>query len=625
MRSKAEERTERTRHGIAYLLAAACVLHACAEEAMVTELPDTTLQTRDADELFAGDIPTLELRMIDETWRQFMAAGYEEQYSAADLRYDGKYVGRIAVRVKGQYTIELCYPDEELICDKLSLRLKFDAADEELRFFGLKRLGLHSMTRDPSHVRERLAYDLFRAMDVPASRTSWALLKVNGESRGLFAMVEEIDGVFTDDRFHGHGDGDLYKEVWPTSLSEAYYREGLETNEESADVGKVVEFARALTEPEDAADRLSVLGNYMDRDALARYMAVDDAVSNWDGVTTFYDDHGGHNHNFFLYADEPGESPPFVLIPWDMDNTFQAANWRNSAPGWREPVDDCDELRSGLHPAGCDPLLSALLLDQQRYTSAVNELLAGPFDEEHVLERIDEHARVIEDFIPADRFGPSVEVWRNDVAELKRNIPLLRERLEVFSRGETVRRVGVDPQQRNDFDDATPLEVELGISVYAAEGVVGRVALGERKEIPDGDGGASSAELSGLRLAFDIPPIEGGAWISFFLPFPNGDEDLTEKHGVRFRAHIDPPTRYARLRIESSASEDTSDAWGWDLSLSESVETYELSLDDLTWSQPDSEAPQSAEEWLARANGIAFVLAGAAVKGELHVDDVEFF
>lgn len=622
MRSKVDERAGRTAHGISLLVVTAIGLHACAEESTVTELPDTSLPTRDAEELFDGDIPTFELRMINETWRQFLAAGHEEQYSEADLRYNGAYVGRIAVRVKGQYTIELCYPDEELICDKLSVRLKFDAADENRRFFGLKRLALHSMTRDPSHVRERLAYDLFRAMDVPASRTSWAMLKVNGESRGLFAMVEEIDGVFTDDRFEGHGDGDLYKEVWPTSLSEAYYREGLETNEETADVGKVVEFARALTEPEDAGERLSVLGNYMDRDALARYMAVDDAVSNWDGVTTFYDDHGGHNHNFFLYADEPGESPPFVLIPWDMDNTFQAANWRNSAPGWRDPVKDCDELQSGLHPASCDPLLSALVLDQERYAAAVNELLAGPLEEERVFEQIDEHARLIEEFIAADRFGPSVEAWKKDVAEVKRNIPLLRERLEVFARGETVRRVGVEPQQVNDFDEVTPLEVELGISVYAAEGVVGRVMLGERENPSDA---GASAELSGLRLSFDIPTAEGGPWISFLFPFPNGDEDLRERRGVRFRASINAPTPYARLRIESSASEDTSNAWGWDLALSERVATYELSLDDLTWSQPDTEPPQSTAEWLARANGIAFVLAGAKAKGELHVDDVEFY
>lgn len=586
------------------------------DEHTIVATPDPLLPKLDADDLFSGELPTFELAMVGTTWSKFRATGLNEEYSSAELRFNGKYLGQVAVRVKGQYSVGQCYPDGELACDKLSLRLKFDAHDEKLRFFGLKRLSLHSLERDVSHIRERLAYDLFRAMDVPASRSAWAKLVVDGKPQGLYSMVEDVDGVFTDDRFDKHGDGDLYKEVWPTSLDVDFYRDGIETNEETADADKILDFAKALTEPEEPADRLEVLGQYMDRDALSRYMAVDDAVANWDGVTTFYADHDGHNHNFFLYVDEPDQEPPFTLIPWDMDNTFQAANWRTRAPGWREQAKSC-ELTNGVYPPSCDPLLSALVLDQERYTAAVNELLAGPFAEDEMDAAIERHVASIEDAVADDPFGPTVEAWTRDVEEVKRNLGLLRDQLAIFATGETVRRVGVDPNQVNDYSDVTPLEVEMGISVYAAEGVKSDVAIAE--------GSADEGGLTGLTLAFDMPEVEGGPWVSFALPFPDGETDLRERTGIRFRAKGTNLPGYARLRIESGASTDPSFAWNWELQLSDDADGYELPLTDLFWPQEDQEPPVDVQTWLQHANGVSIVLAGQEGKGQLDIDDIEIY
>ena len=50
-----------------------------------------------------------------------------------------------------------------------------------------------------------LAYGLYREQGLPAPRSTWALLKVNGEDLGLFSMVEQIDGRFTAENFAGDG------------------------------------------------------------------------------------------------------------------------------------------------------------------------------------------------------------------------------------------------------------------------------------------------------------------------------------------------------------------------------------------------------------------------------------
>ena len=80
---------------------------------------------------------------------------------------------------------------------KCSLKLGFDEVDANLRFYGLKKLNFHAMNNDLSRLRERLAYFLFRRFGVPAPRAVHATLTVNGESLGLYALVEEIDSRFT--------------------------------------------------------------------------------------------------------------------------------------------------------------------------------------------------------------------------------------------------------------------------------------------------------------------------------------------------------------------------------------------------------------------------------------------
>src|SRR5690606_19142204 len=155
--------------------------------------------------------------------------------------------------------------------------------------------------RDPSALRERLAYDTYRAVGVEAPRSAWAEVVVDGSSRGLFSMVEQIDGRFTESRWPDDGDGDLYKEAWPASTDAEFYREHLENNEETADPAPLVDFAQRLAET-PAEQRLEFLAERLDVDHWLRYLAVDDALANWDGATTFYVDKGGNNHNFFLYV-----------------------------------------------------------------------------------------------------------------------------------------------------------------------------------------------------------------------------------------------------------------------------------------------------------------------------------
>jgi spore coat protein CotH len=84
---------------------------------------------------------------------------------------------------------------------KCSMKIDFDRVDPDARFYGLKKLNFHSMDRDPSMLRDRLGYSLFREFGVAAPRAMHARVLINGKLEGLHVVVEQIDGRFTDSRF----------------------------------------------------------------------------------------------------------------------------------------------------------------------------------------------------------------------------------------------------------------------------------------------------------------------------------------------------------------------------------------------------------------------------------------
>ncbi len=73
--------------------------------------------------------------------------------------------------------------------------MKFNHSVSGQRFLGLKKMTLNNMVQDPSMIHEVLAYSVFRAMGVPAPRTGYAFVRVNGAAYGVYLNVETLDDV----------------------------------------------------------------------------------------------------------------------------------------------------------------------------------------------------------------------------------------------------------------------------------------------------------------------------------------------------------------------------------------------------------------------------------------------
>ncbi len=383
-----------------------------------------------------AELRTYELTIADADWDQLNANPRDEQYVPATLTYGGQTWADIGVRYKGGYgTLTLCFDGGgNRTCPKLSLKLKFDEYVDGQRFFGLRRLNFHAMMYDDSHLRDRIAYGLFREVGVPAPRAVHARLVVNGELLGLFALIEEIDGVFTETHFDAidGGDGNLYKEVWPVSVDPAPYQAALDTNE-GASVDRMVRFAGALAAADDASFR-TTLESWTDVPTLMRYLAVDRFIDHWDGIVGWYCPGACFNHNYFWY--EQADADRMWLLPWDMDNSLQAPNPIRDTygmPDWNGSS-SCAIVTvflgiPGRAPA-CDDLirrLATVMWDD--YQAATADMLAGAAAPGVLEARIDVLAAQLADAVAEDPSGPGVAAWQSAVADLRADLAGFRARV----------------------------------------------------------------------------------------------------------------------------------------------------------------------------------------------------
>lgn len=434
--------------------------------------PGTPLPSAGIGGNLFGDTTVLEVRLtLEEADRLSLELdGDEEEYLPAaaqlSLPTGQAQLARIGVRHKGAYSLHHCFDDRTGIrsyageCARLSYKLKFDEYSAGARFDGLKRLNLHASSGDATRLRELVAYGVFRDFGIVAPRTALAKVYVNGEYEGLFIAVEEIDGRFTKAHFPAGGDGNLYKEAWPSmGLDPSDAVSALRTNEDAADVSRFMAFAQAIDGARSATFSADMAG-WLDIEHTLRYVAVDRALKNWDGIMAFYSPTSPHN--FYWYHDAEG-SDNFQLIPWDMDNTSWAFDPYMNPQGWvtAAPVPDWNAEPStcsprpvwdqnggqSITPPRCDRFLDLLAESHfARFQDISTELLEGPFAKNALLARVDRLSAALEPLVSDDPLL-SLASWRGERNNFKELLEQSHDRFAGFAARGLMRenRASVEP------------------------------------------------------------------------------------------------------------------------------------------------------------------------------------
>lgn len=251
--------------------------------------------------------------------------GQTFDYVPATVFCDGAVYRDVGARYRGNASMVMIPPD-----GKKPFKLDFNRFDRAQTFHGFTTLNLINCFRDPSMLRDKLAYDLYQKAGVPAPRATFANaeLIVEGkpkETLGFFAVIEEVNRPFLENRF-GNSDGLLVKFEITRDLEyrgddwQQYAHDHELKSKNLSDTALLIKFLKFLTkstDPEFARE----IESRLNVDRFLAWLAINTLLSDLDS-------YAGLGHNWYLYYNV--DSRRFEFIPWDVNESF--GNLQVAAP-----------------------------------------------------------------------------------------------------------------------------------------------------------------------------------------------------------------------------------------------------------------------------------------------------
>ncbi len=257
----------------------------------------------------------ISLTMAPEDWQSILDDSRGDEWRHATLVYDGVTVEDVGVRPSGESSRT---PGNA----KMSVRIRFDAFANQGKFGGVDVMKLKGQFGDDSLIRDRISFFVFRKV-MPAPKEAHGRLVVNGDLRGLYAVVE----VWESDALKEHFSeplGALYRlrgvvgtdpYLYKGDDTKAYVPAPWEQKLAKPGAGDEVipHFLQVL------ADSPTMIEPGTDVENLLTYLAANTLVTNSDGLAG---DTGVEDH-YQYYDPATGK---FFVLPWDPDNTFGSNN-----------------------------------------------------------------------------------------------------------------------------------------------------------------------------------------------------------------------------------------------------------------------------------------------------------
>jgi len=272
-------------------------------------------------------IPEIRITFAQGDWQgqlDVLKRSSDKERLMADLTIDKKEYKQVGVRYKGNSSYFSTHNDKY---QKLPFNIKISHTDKTLEIpVGVKTLKLSNVFRDPSFVREVLAYEIARKY-MPAPRCNFAKLYINGEFWGLYTNTESIDGHFLKAHF-GESDGAFFKcdpPDWQSEKSDACpdgenasltyigadwkcYQKAYELeSEDSTAWQELIELSKTITNNPNDIERI------LDVNQTLWMLAFNNTLVNLDSYT------GRLCHNYYIYRTANGQFFPLI---WDLNMAF---------------------------------------------------------------------------------------------------------------------------------------------------------------------------------------------------------------------------------------------------------------------------------------------------------------
>ncbi|HUR44600.1 MAG TPA: CotH kinase family protein [Candidatus Saccharimonadales bacterium] len=371
------------------------------QPASVERIPPVLLDTlHPAPALESQKLPVYELKMQAKALAELENSETKTNTYPATFTANGVVYEGIGVRFRGEWARS--WP-------KKPLKVIFK---KEKPFDGHHSLNLNSAWRDPSFLRETLAYGVYAMCGVPASKSRMAQVIVNGNFRGLYVEVEQPDEAFL--KRVGLPGVVLYKaasdphwaderDLGSDEVFATHYK--LETHKTNG-MSDLRMFCHDLAKTKDVT---TFFNERVDLDKYINYLVATTLVQHWDCF----------NKNHYM-AYEP-KTKKWFAVPWDLDRTF-GDHWHGGFTQAQLPILQGTRPLPG--PTGWnrmeDRFFSSPML-KAKFMKRLGEVLEQDFTSDKLFPLIDTMAAQIQEQAPMDRArwpGPARSL-QNGIAGVK--------------------------------------------------------------------------------------------------------------------------------------------------------------------------------------------------------------
>jgi hypothetical protein len=378
-----------------------------------------------SDALFdPSALRTIQLTMAPTDWEALVRDVHSNTVYPCTFAWNGIQLPQVGVRIKGQYS--------RISGTKPSLRFDFNYYTSQ-RLLQLTKLDAQAMKGDPSMMRERLIYGIFRKRGVVAPRAMHVRLEVNNAYIGLYTILDQFDqaeilrtrlgtdqGNLYKANNLGGGDATLWRGFDPAAYIDVFYDWERKQTTQPNDLIELLNFANNSTEAEFEQG----LPARLDVDELLEYCAIQQIVGNEDWMFSDVlnwrvpvERGGAWGHNYYWYFPLSGDRRCRTVV-WDVDSSM--SYWYTPEPGhWVQR-----SILLGFDRSVLSRRLFAVPAWRDAYRQKVAAILDAAFDPTETVAELDQIYEQIHVAVEQDTWRP----WNNDdfnydVARLRTDVP----------------------------------------------------------------------------------------------------------------------------------------------------------------------------------------------------------
>lgn len=276
------------------------------------EAGTVTEQSQQDQQVFVENkVVDVKITIADSDFQDMLDNASDEKYHSATVDYNGKTITNVGIRTKGNLSLRSVVQMDD--SDRYSFKLSFDEYISGQNLYGLDKINLNNNYSDASYMREFLAYEMSEMLGLPTPKHSFVRIYVNGEYKGLYLAVEQVDDQFIETHYKDTT-GTLYKGLMTGSGSDLQWIDddadsytGLDVKSESQNKEALINMLDKLNH-----DSTTPYTDYLDVDSVLEYLTLNVVTNNTDSYI------GGNKQNYYLYE----HGGVFSMIPWDYNMAF---------------------------------------------------------------------------------------------------------------------------------------------------------------------------------------------------------------------------------------------------------------------------------------------------------------